>query len=128
MPGQVQRIEISRRGADAMIGEHGFQVFAVQHIEPGEGAAAGAAFLHRWLVALPPGIGQGEGVEIRPAMGEQEGGQRAGNPAAPIHHSAESVEDQGFDGGHSAASFWAQRLSKSQTSGKPINSQIRPKP
>jgi hypothetical protein len=96
--------------------------------KPGEGAAAGAALLHRGLVALAPRVGEGARVQVRAAVAGEEGGGVAGDALAPVHDGAEHVEDEGLDRVHHRGPRSAHRFSKSQTSGKPISSQTRPKP
>jgi hypothetical protein len=128
VPGEVERVEVGGFAAgDAVVGQHGFQVFAVQEIEAGEGAAAAAALLHAGLVAAAPGIGEGEGVEVGAADGGQEGSQLAGDAGAPVHHGAEDVEDESADLLHHFGST-AHLRSNSQISGKPIRVQMRSKP
>src|SRR5690606_3412031 len=116
---------------DAVGGEHLLEAFPVQHVQARERAAAGAALLHARLVEPAPGIGEREGIEIRAAMGAQEAREFARDAAPPVHHRPEDVENEGLDLLHSTYSFaagCAQRFSKSQTSGKPMSSQMRPKP
>ena len=101
----------------------------VQHVKPGEGAAAGAAFLHRRLVARPPGIGEAMRVDVAAAELREEGPRLPRDALAPVDHRAEDVEDQCLDLlEHHFPSGWAHLRSNSQTSGKPISSVMRRKP
>ena len=127
VPGAVHRIQLGfadAGGVQAVVAEDVLQILPVQHVEAREGAAAGAALFHGGLVALAPGIGEGARVDVRAAVAGEEGRGVAGDTFAPVHDRPEHVEDEGLDLVHHRPSPCAQRLSKSQTSGKPISSFI----
>ena len=69
----------------------------MQHVEPAEGQAPGAHFLHRRLVFVAPCIGERRPVE-RDALRRQQRLGLARDRAAPVDQGAEHVEDQRLDG------------------------------
>ncbi len=71
------------------------QHLAVEHVELGEGTAAGADLLHRRLIEVAPGVGEFEPVGFD-AAGCEQAFRFAGDASAPIHHRAEDVVEEGL--------------------------------
>ena len=98
MPGEVQLGEcLLAQVLKPEARQDALQVMAVQHVELGERQAAGTDFLHAGLVFRPPGVGEGDPVEVIPQRPEL-GFRLPGHGRPPIHQGAEDVEEEGFDG------------------------------
>ncbi len=95
-----RQIEIARHllgeAVDAETRQDALEIVPVQHVELAERDAAAAHLLHRRLVLVPPGIGEGKPVELVAGRRKNALGL-ARDAAAPIDHGAEDIEEQRLD-------------------------------